>query len=113
MPPPRLARRQRQMRSIADPETVVYVSALSAWEISVKRALGRLSAPDDLAEQVQGGGLSELPITIADGWFAGALPRHHDDPFDRLLVAQAQRRGLTVVTRDPSFARYGVTVLRA
>ena len=107
----RLSRAARA--GIADPETDVYVSAVTAWEISIKRALGKLSAPDDLADQVRIGGFGELPVTIADGLLAGALPRHHDDPFDRMLVAQAERHGLTVVTRDPSFAQYGVAVLDA
>ncbi|HEY6379289.1 MAG TPA: type II toxin-antitoxin system VapC family toxin [Candidatus Dormibacteraeota bacterium] len=98
---------------IADPQTVVYVSAVTAWEIAIKQALGKLTAPDDLAQQVNDGGLSELAITITDGLLAGALPRHHDDPFDRMLIAQAQRHGLTVVTRDPSFAPYGVAVIGA
>lgn len=98
---------------IADPENTVLVSAVSAWEIAIKRALGKLSAPDNLADQMLSGGLSELPITIADGMLAGALPRHHDDPFDRMLVAQARRNGLTVMTRDPTFASYGVAVVRA
>jgi PIN domain nuclease of toxin-antitoxin system len=99
--------------TIADPETVVYVSAVSAWEIGIKKALGKLSAPDDLGDQLRAGGFSELPITIADGLLAGALPRHHDDPFDRMLVAQAQRHGLAVVTRDPTFSTYGIAVLDA
>lgn len=98
---------------IADPQTVVYVSAVSAWEIGIKKTLGKLSAPDDLIDQLQKGGFSELPITIADGLLAGALPRHHDDPFDRMLVAQAQRHGLTIVTGDPSFSTYGIAVLDA
>jgi PIN domain nuclease of toxin-antitoxin system len=62
---------------------------------------------------MRGGGLSELPVTVADALVAGALPRHHDDPFDRMLIAQAQRRALTLVTRDPSIALYGATVLAA
>jgi len=98
---------------IADAETVVYVSAVSAWEIGIKKALGKLSAPDDLVDQLGTGGFSELPITIADGLLAGALPRHHDDPFDRMLVAQAQRHSLTVVTSDASFSPYGIAVLDA
>ena len=100
-------------RAIADPVAVVYVSAVTAWEIAIKRALGKLSAPDDLEDQMRGGGLSELPVTVADALVAGALPRHHDDPFDRMLVAQAHRRALTVVTRDPSIELYGVPVLAA
>jgi len=100
-------------KAIADPMAVVYVSAVTAWEISIKKALGKLSAPDDLEDQLKVGGLSELPVTVADAMLAGALPRHHDDPFDRMLVAQARHHALTVVTRDPSFPRYGVSVLVA
>jgi PIN domain nuclease of toxin-antitoxin system len=99
--------------AIADPETPVHVSAVSAWEIAIKRALGRLSAPEDLTEQMEAAGFIELPVSVADGLLAGSLPRLHGDPFDRMLVAQAQRRGLTVVTRDQSFARYGVAILKA
>jgi PIN domain nuclease of toxin-antitoxin system len=106
-----LAKPARQ--AIADPEAIVYVSAAAAWEISIKSALGKLSAPDDLEDQMRAGGLTELPVTIADGLVAGALPRYHEDPFDRMLVAQAKRRGLTIVTRDPVIARYGVLTLAA
>ena len=104
----------KQVRSkIADAETLVFVSAVSGWEIGIKKALGKLAAPDDLADQVLAGGFSELPISIADGLIAGALPRHHDDPFDRMLVAQARRHDLTVVTRDAAFSAYGISVLKA
>lgn len=104
---------KRVKARIADAETLVFVSAVSAWEIGIKKALGRLSAPDDLADQVRAGGFSELTISIADGLLAGALPRHHDDPFDRMLVAQARRHALTVVTHDPAFSAYGIAVLNA
>lgn len=106
-----LTRPARQ--AITNPETTVYVSAASAWEISIKSALDKLSAPDDLEVQVNEGGLTELPVTVADALVAGALPRHHNDPFDRMLVAQALRRGLTIVTRDPAIGRYGVATLVA
>ena len=98
---------------IADPLTRVWVSAVTAWDIGIKRALGKLSAPPDLLPQLQREGFDELPITVADALHAAALPRHHDDPFDRMLVAQAQRRGLTVVTRDARLREYGVAVLTA
>lgn len=91
----------------------VAVSAATAWEISTKRALGKLLAPDDLDAQINANDFEPLPVTIADGLAAGSLPRHHDDPFDRMLVAQAQSRHLTVVTRDPSFALYAVPILPA
>jgi PIN domain nuclease of toxin-antitoxin system len=99
--------------AIADPANLVAVSAASAWEISIKKALGKLAAPDDLEQQVQDGGFEALPISLAHGVAAGLLPRHHDDPFDRMLIAQAIAEGLTIVTRDKRFDDYGVALLTA
>lgn len=99
--------------AIAEPDNVVVVSAANAWEIAIKKSLGKLSAPDDLAEQIEINGFPPLPISIAHAQAAGALPRHHDDPFDRMLIAQALLEGLTVVTQDERFAAYGVAVLTA
>lgn len=99
--------------AIADPATVVMVSAVSAWEISIKKALGKLDAPDDLEHQVQAGGFLPLPISIAHGIAAGQLVRHHEDPFDRMLIAQARVEGLTILTRDKRFADYDVALLPA
>lgn len=106
---PNLSSRARV--AIADGANLVAVSAASAWEISIKRALGKLQAPDDLEAQLEASDFVALPITVADGLAAGSLPRHHDDPFDRMLVAQARANGLTVVTRDSRLARYGVDLL--
>jgi PIN domain nuclease of toxin-antitoxin system len=99
--------------AIADPANLVVVSAASAWEISIKKALGKLAAPDDLEQQLQAGGLVPLPISIAHGVAAGQLPRHHEDPFDRMLIAQAFAEGLTIMTRDKRFDDYGVALLPA
>jgi PIN domain nuclease of toxin-antitoxin system len=99
--------------AIADPANLVVVSGVSAWEISIKKALGKLAAPDDLEHQVQVGGFTSLPITIAHGVAAGQLDRHHDDPFDRMLIAQAIAEGLTIVTRDKRFGEYSVALLPA
>ncbi len=99
--------------AIADPANLVAVSAVSAWEISIKKALGKLAVPDDLERQVQAGGFTPLPITIAHGIAAGQLAHHHDDPFDRILVAQALAEGLTIVTRDKRFNDYSVALLPA
>jgi PIN domain nuclease of toxin-antitoxin system len=99
--------------AIADPANLVKVSAASAWEISIKKALGKLAAPDDLEQQLQTGGFTPLPISIAHGVAAGQLPRHHEDPFDRMLIAQAFAEGLTIVTRDKRFEDYGVALLPA
>jgi PIN domain nuclease of toxin-antitoxin system len=99
--------------AIADPANLVAVSAVSAWEISIKKALGKLAAPDDLEHQLQVGGFTPLPVTIAHGIAAGQLARHHDDPFDRMLIAQAIAEGLTMVTRDKRFGEYSVALLPA
>jgi PIN domain nuclease of toxin-antitoxin system len=99
--------------AIADPANVAVVSAVSAWEISIKKALGKLAAPDDLEHQVRAGGFLPLPISIAHGVAAGQLARHHEDPFDRMLIAQARAEGLTIVTRDKAFADYHVALLSA
>jgi len=98
---------------VADPENDVWVSAVSPWEIEIKRAVGRLDAPDDVIDEIGRAGFSPLPITFEHGVAAGRLPLHHGDPFDRLLVAQAQLEGLTIVTRDPAFERYQVALLAA
>jgi len=100
-------------RALDDAQTIVYVSAASAWEIAIKHALGKLPIGDDLAEQLAQAGFIELPISIADGLTAGALPRIHADPFDRMIIAQAQRLGLTVVTDDAKIDRYDIDVMRA
>jgi PIN domain nuclease of toxin-antitoxin system len=97
--------------AIADPANLVMVSAASAWEISIKKALGKLIAPDDIERQVEEGGFTPLAISIRHGLAAGQLPRHHDDPFDRMLIAQAFAEGLTVVTHDKRFSEYDVPTL--
>lgn len=98
---------------LADPTSSVVVSVASIWEIEIKRALGRLRAPDDVLERVAVNGYELKPITGRDAVAAGRLPRHHDDPFDRMLVAQAVAENLTLVTRDRRIAEYDVAVLPA
>jgi PIN domain nuclease of toxin-antitoxin system len=97
--------------AIADPDTEIFVSAASAWEISVKRAAGKLEAPFDVGSALERNHFIELPIEVAHAVAAGDLPRHHTDPFDRMLVAQAQLEDLTLVTNDAEIARYGVALL--
>jgi PIN domain nuclease of toxin-antitoxin system len=108
---PRL--REGAREALADPETSVFVSAASAWEIAIKIGVGGLRAPDDLDAQLEQKAFTPLEITIPHGLRAGSLPLLHRDPFDRMLVAQAQLEGLTIVTRDPNIARYGVATLPA
>lgn len=88
----------------------VYVSAASAWEISIKAGLGKIVARVPLAEAIRDYGFLALPISLEHGDAVRALPPHHRDPFDRMLVAQARVEGLTLVTRDPAFAAYGVPI---
>jgi PIN domain nuclease of toxin-antitoxin system len=109
--PQRIDRRLRNV--LQDPLNMVFVSSASAWEIAIKAAIGRLRGPDDLEAELIREGIGSLDITVADALRAGALPRHHNDPFDRMLVAQAQNRGMTLATRDSMLAAYGVLILTA
>jgi PIN domain nuclease of toxin-antitoxin system len=88
-----------------------YVSAASIWEIAIKRASGKLDAPENLLEKVAEARFIELGISFEHAIRAGALPPHHGDPFDRMLVAQTQSEGLTIVTNDERIAAYDVPVL--
>jgi PIN domain nuclease of toxin-antitoxin system len=89
---------------------VVYVSAASTWEIEIKRAIGKLEAPDDLEVALVASQFTDLPMTVAHSIEAARLPRHHDDPFDRMLVAQANTEGLTLVTSDRRLKSYDVNL---
>lgn len=99
--------------AIADEANIVAVSAATAWEIAIKRSLGKLEAPDDLEDQMRDNEFEALAISLADALTAGSLPQHHDDPFDRMLVAQARRGGFALVTRDSHFGAYGVVLISA
>lgn len=93
----------------------VRFSAASAWEISIKRTLGKLVMRDelDIALELERDGFSELPVSVAHAAALQTLPSLHRDPFDRMLVAQAQIEGLTVVTADDTIAKYGIPVVDA
>jgi PIN domain nuclease of toxin-antitoxin system len=91
----------------------VYVSAVSAVEIAVKAAIGKLQTPDDFSERVAETSMIELPLTVRHGLAMKDLPLHHRDPFDRMLVAQARCEQLTIVTTDHTFAAYDVPILPA
>jgi PIN domain nuclease of toxin-antitoxin system len=97
--------------AIASPENEVLVSAATAWEIAIKQAAGRLDAPADLLEAVEANNFETLPITVAHALAAGALPPHHSDPFDRVLIAQACAESLTLISVDKRFPQYDVDLL--
>lgn len=97
--------------AISDPRNSAAVSAVSVWEAAIKSAIGRLRIDGDLPDAVKADGFELLPITARHAWAAGALPLHHTDPFDRMLVAQAGDEGLTLVSVDSAFAAYEVDLL--
>lgn len=91
----------------------VYVSAASAWEAEIKRALGKLTFSGDVDEMIIANSFIELPVHVRHTSALGSLAQHHRDPFDRMLVAQALTEGCTLVTSDRHLARYGVPILDA
>lgn len=99
--------------AIMDGHNEVYISAVLTWEISIKKALGKLAAPDDMDAIVQEENFLKLPISLYHGQMAGMLPMLHRDPFDRMLIAQAQAEGLVIVTSDSHFSRYGIRIMDA
>jgi PIN domain nuclease of toxin-antitoxin system len=107
---PRLSKVVRD--AIADQDTAVFVSAVSAWEITTKHRIGKLSGAAmvaaDVGAYVASQGFTELPITFAHGQAAGALPGPHRDPFDRMLIAQAMTEQLILVSNEQVFDAYGV-----
>ena len=102
----------RARDAIGDTSNEKFVSAASAWEITTKYRTGRLPEASQLAQDIVSviaeQGFEELPVTVDDGARAGALPGHHRDPFDRMLIAQALARNLIIVTGDELFDRYGI-----
>ena len=101
----------RQRTAIGDRANDVFVSAASAWELSIKRATGKLVLRDSVEDLAARLGFIELPITMKHGEAPAALPMHHKDPFDRMLVAQATAEGMVLVTADSKLAQYGVVIL--
>lgn len=98
--------------AVEDPANIVFASAASAWEMAIKQARGKLDFPGaDLAGALRRASLLELPVAIKHAAAAARLPPLHRDPFDRMLVAQAQVEGLSLVSRDPAVRKYQVTVL--
>jgi PIN domain nuclease of toxin-antitoxin system len=96
---------------LEDAGNVILASAVSAWEITIKKGLGRLHAPADLESVVDAVGFTKRAITFADAERLESLPLHHRDPFDRMLIAQAFVDGVAIVSRDPVFASYSVPVI--
>ena len=109
---PRLLSKAARM-AIGEGKNTVYVSAVVAWEITIKRSLGKLDSPDDLEAVMEANHFLPLPVTVPHALAVRLLPYHHRDPFDRLLIAQARHEGFKLVTRDPCFSQYDVPLIVA
>jgi PIN domain nuclease of toxin-antitoxin system len=109
MKDPRLS--PAMVRAIAEAKEV-YVSAATAWELGLKVSLGKLRLPESVEDGIVSAGFTELAVHFRHTREAVALPSHHHDPFDRMLVAQALCEGLTLMTHDDKITRYEVAVLR-
>ena len=102
---------QEAARSAIGEADVVFVSAATAWEAAVKASLGRLELPDTVESGVEDSGFEKMQISFSHAEAAAALPPHHGDPFDRMLVAQAISEDLTLVTHDRRLEAYEVPIL--
>ncbi len=99
--------------ALADLANEVHVSVITLWEIAIKRVIGKLQAPIDLHADVTRAGFQLLTLTVDHIVATEQLPLHHRDPLDRMLIAQAQLEGCTLVTRDPSFPLYNLPLIVA
>ena len=104
---PRLSEAQRQAIS----EGELYLSSVSVWEIGIKRVLGKLDVPEEIFDIAVDAGCRPLPISWTHAEAAAALPRHHDDPFDRMLIAQARCEGLRLASSDRKLIAYDVDLV--
>lgn len=101
----------RARAAVLSPAARLTVSGVTIWEAAIKRTLGKLGSSANLLERVEASTAVVLPITARHADHVATLPLHHGDPFDRLLVAQAQLEGLTIVSGDPNLRRYDVEIL--
>ncbi len=96
---------------IGNPENEIYVSPISLWEISIKKAIGKLKAPENLVSICEEKGFTAIDITLTDGEAMEKLPNLHKDPFDRMLIVQAINNNLTIITNDNIIKKYSVNTL--
>lgn len=110
---PRLSRKVHEI--ISDSENELFLSVASGWEMAIKVGLGRLQLPPNLEhfilEQMALNAIESLPVQMSHALHVYKLPAHHRDPFDRMLIAQAQLENLPILTVDPQIARYSVKVI--
>jgi PIN domain nuclease of toxin-antitoxin system len=97
--------------AIREPANGIFVSAASVWEIAIKRAIGKLAFAQRIVGAIAGHRFELLPITGDQAEHAGELPRHHADPFDRMILAQAVLEGMVLGTQDARMRPYAVAIL--
>jgi PIN domain nuclease of toxin-antitoxin system len=103
---------RNRVAQLFDERNELLISAVNIWELEIKRLKGKLVAPEDMLDRVEKAGFCFADLTPDNALDAARLPRHHGDPFDRLLVAQAQVEAATLVTHDARLAAYDVPVMR-
>ena len=96
--------------AIAAPSNLIVVSSVSLWECAIKASIGKLDLPEDFFDSITEAGYEVMPIRISHLNVYRTLPMHHRDPFDRMLVAQARAEAMTLISRDPEVARYGIEI---
>jgi PIN domain nuclease of toxin-antitoxin system len=101
----------RATEAIEAGDSPLVVSAVVVWEVAIKRRLGKLEAPADLLDQLERASVELLPISARHGDRVGTLPMHHRDPFDRLLIAQAEVESFALVTADTELREYGIEIV--
>ena len=110
---PKLSLRVRGI--ISEGENEIFISAATGWEIAIKSQIGRLKLPDEpqrfILEQLKINGMKSLPIEMRHALHVSTLPAYHQDPFDRILIAQAQMEDLPVLSADPEIGKYEVTII--
>lgn len=110
---PQLSHLAREI--ITDADNELFLSAASGWEMVIKARLGKLQLPDNedsfISEQLALNAIVSLPVQMSHALHVYALPNHHRDPFDRMLVAQAQMERLPILTADPQIGRYAVETI--
>jgi PIN domain nuclease of toxin-antitoxin system len=106
---------RQAMTVLEDNATQLFLSAASSWEISIKSASGKLKLPERAStyvpKRLRSHGVRSLPISHIHALAAGELPRHHADPFDRMLIAQAMSEDMVLMTADPTFRKYSIDIL--
>ena len=98
---------------ISNPDFIIFVSAVSIWEISIKKKIGKLEAPDNITNIVDQKEFEYLPISLFHGESILNLPSIHKDPFDRMLIVQAQLENLIIITNDDLIQKYNVNTILA